>query len=152
MTTLQNNFKTVFLTDDDSDDCMFFSDALNELNSDAILTITNDGVELMDALDTTVPPPPYVIFLDLNMPRKNGFECLKEIRKSTKLMNIPVVVLSTNSNIDIVNQSYDFGANYYICKPKSFQLLKKSIALVLSFDVSKLNSKPSKDNFVLILN
>lgn len=152
MNSKNYNLKNIFLTDDDSDDCLFFSDALSEINTDVKLTITNDGVELMNVLDESVPPPPYVIFLDLNMPRKNGFECLQEIRKSPKLMDIPVVVLSTNSNSDIVEQSYKFGANYYICKPKSFSLLKKSIELVLSLDTNLLKKQPSKDQFVLSMN
>ena len=93
MNTITNNNLNIFLTDDDLDDCMFFSDTLKELNKNSVLTITNDGVALMDILDITVPPPPYVIFLNLNMPRKNGFECLKEIRQSTNLRNILVVFI-----------------------------------------------------------
>ncbi len=147
-----NKYKNIFLTDDDTDDCLFFSDALKEICNNAQLTVTNNGVELMDVLDVTVPPPPYVIFLDLNMPRKNGFECLEEIRSNPKLMDIPVVVLSTNSNTDNIEKSYNYGANFYICKPKSFNLLKKSIETVLSFDINLLQKKPSRDNFVLMMN
>lgn len=152
MKSIENYSLNIFLTDDDLDDCMFFSDALNEINKDFVLTITNDGVELMQTLGVKVPPPPYVIFLDLNMPKKNGFECLQEIRKSTRLKNIPIVVLSTSSNKDFVEQSYNFGANYYICKPKSFNLLKKAIEMILSLDTILLNTQPTKDKFVLITN
>lgn len=152
MNNLINNNLNIFLTDDDLDDCMFFSDALNELKINSILTVTSNGVELMDVLVTVVPPPPYVIFLDLNLPKKNGFECLKEIRDNKKLMNIPVVVLSTSSNRDFIEQSYKYGANYYICKPKSFSLLKKSIETVLSLDKKMLSTQPSIDKFVLTHN
>lgn len=152
MNNLINNNLNIFLTDDDLDDCMFFSDALNELKINSILTVTTDGVELMDVLVTVVPPPPYVIFLDLNLPKKNGFECLKEIRDNKKLMNIPIVVLSTSSNRDFIEQSYKYGANYYICKPKSFSLLKKSIETVLSLDKKMLSKQPSLDKFVLTHN
>lgn len=145
--------KKIFLTDDDADDCLMFSEALHEIYTDGEtqLTITSDGVKLMQALDETVPPPPEVIFLDLNMPRKNGFECLQEIRKNPKLQDIPVVIYSTSSNKDIVNRTYNEGANYYICKPQSYSLLKKTIAMVLSFDFHKLNQQPIREKFVIDL-
>lgn len=145
--------KNIFLTDDDTDDCMLFSEALQEIYSEkeARLTISNDGVKLMEVLDETVPPPPEVIFLDLNMPRKNGFECLTEIRQTPKLSSIPVVIFSTSSNNDIVDKSYQHGANYYICKPQSYSLLKKTIKYVLSFDGKKLSEQPGRDNFVINL-
>lgn len=152
MSKLINNNLNIFLTDDDSDDIMFFSDALKELKLNSVLTVTTDGVELMDALGTALPPPPYVIFLDLNMPKKNGFECLKEIRENEKLMNIPVVILSTSSNKDFIEQSYRYGANYYICKPKTFNLLKKSIETILSLDKKILSEQPPIDKFVLTSN
>ncbi len=141
----------IFLTDDDTDDCQLFSEIIQEINpvKDAKLTISNDGVALMKTLDETVPPPPEVIFLDLNMPRKNGFECLEEIRKTPKLMDIPVVIFSTSSSNDVVDRSYKFGANYYICKPQSYTQLKKTIAHVLSLGWEKLSGRPDRDNFVI---
>jgi CheY-like chemotaxis protein len=143
--------KNIFLTDDDTDDCMLFSEALQEIYSEqeARLTITNDGVKLMQVLYETVPPPPEVIFLDLNMPRKNGFECIEEIRKTPKLEGIPIVIFSTSSNNDIVDRTYHHGANYYVCKPRSYALLKKTIEYVLSFDVEKLRERPLRDKFVI---
>lgn len=145
--------KIIFLTDDDADDCLMFSEALHEIYADgeAQLTITNDGVKLMQELDESVPPSPEVIFLDLNMPRKNGFECLQEIRKNPKLKDIPVVIYSTSSNNDIVNLTYKEGANYYICKPQSYSLLKKTIATVLSFDLNELSQQPIREKFVIDL-
>src|SRR6187402_3499713 len=93
--------RNIILTDDDADDCSLFSEALREIYADISLTIINDGVSLMKKLDHTVPPPPEVIFLDLNMPLKNGLECLQEIRNTPKLSDIPVVIYSTSSNKDI---------------------------------------------------
>jgi CheY-like chemotaxis protein len=143
--------KNIFLTDDDDDDCLLFSEALSEIfpQDETNLIITNDGVKLMQALDETVPPSPQVIFLDLNMPRKNGFECLAEIRNDPKLKDIPVVIFSTSSNNDIVNQTYQQGANYYICKPQSYSVLKRTIEFVLSFDIGKLSQQPLRDHFVI---
>ncbi|MBA3682143.1 MAG: response regulator [Bacteroidetes bacterium] len=141
--------KNIFLADDDDDDCNIFEDALNELDFEAKPTISNDGVELLNTLQETVPPPPWVIFLDLNMPRKNGFESLKEIREIAKLKEIPVVILSTSSNIEVIDKTFNLGANYYICKPTSYPLLTKMIAKVLSLTHEKLSSRPSREEFVL---
>lgn len=127
--------KKIFLAEDDVDDRVFFEDALKGLNLQTELVISGDGEELMKALEETVPPKPYVIFLDLNMPRKNGFECLREIRESNKLKDIPVVVLSTSDHENIVESTYAMGANLYLRKPTSYLLLKKAIEMVLATDL-----------------
>jgi CheY-like chemotaxis protein len=142
--------KSIFLAEDDDDDCSIFQDALNDVKVETRLTITNDGVELLTYLDETVPPPPYVIFLDLNMPRKNGIDSLKEIRQTHKLKDIPVVILSTSSNSEMIDRTYSLGANYYICKPTSYRTLSKLIEKVLSLDPSSLQQQPSRNEFVLV--
>ena len=143
--------KNIFLTDDDADDCMLFSEALQEIfpDSEAKLTITSDGVKLMEALKNAIISTPEIIFLDLNMPRKNGFECIEEIRNTAKYKNIPIVIFSTSSNNDIVDRTYKHGANYYICKPQSYPLLKKTIEFVLSFDFKRLSQQPLREKFVI---
>jgi CheY-like chemotaxis protein len=142
--------KNIFLAEDDDDDCSIFQDALNDVKADVNLTITNDGVELLNYLDETVPPPPYVIFLDLNMPRKNGIESLKEIRQTNKLRDIPVVILSTSCNSEMIDRTYNLGANYYICKPPSYRVLSKLLEKVLSLDPSLLQQQPSRKEYVLV--
>jgi CheY-like chemotaxis protein len=141
--------KNIFLADDDADDRMFFQDALKQLSIPTQLTLATDGLELMSNLEKVVePPPPDIIFLDLNMPRKNGFQCLEEIRNSPKLRNIPIVIFSTSANDEAVNKTYQCGANYYICKPRSFELLVKSIELVLSLEMWQ-TPQPAKEKFLL---
>ena len=66
----------VYLADDDADDRLLFEEALMEISYDVILTTAKNGEQLMGILDQNTPPPPHLIFLDLNMPLKNGFECL----------------------------------------------------------------------------
>jgi len=141
--------KNIFLADDDPDDVMFFEDALTSLSVPTQLTIANDGVELMTTLDDTVPPPPDAIFLDLNMPLKTGIECLAEIRNDPKLKDIPVVIFSTSENTKIIDTTYSLGANYYVVKPRSFDMLKKAIQTILFFDSSKLHRQPPKENFLM---
>lgn len=134
--------KYIILTDDDTDDCELFQDALKEISIQTKLSILENGVELMATLEETVPPPPDVIFLDLNMPLKNGYEALIEIRNTPKLKNIPIVIFSTTASEDAVNKTYNQGANYYICKPSSFSLLVKVIETVLTLDIWQTPQTP----------
>jgi len=149
MTLNQTSSKRIFLADDDDDDCLMFRDALKELGIESHLVIASDGAELMSTLDDTVPPPPYVIFLDLNMPRKNGFDCLKEMRRTPKLKDIPVVIFSTSCAVEIIDKTYHEGANYYVCKPNSFVNLKKTIDNIFSLDINDLQTQPDRNQFVL---
>lgn len=135
--------KSIFLADDDADDCMLFEDALREVSTSTELITANDGVELINLMQTTVPPPPDVIFLDLNMPRKNGFECLEQIRNTKAWATIPVVIFSTTGQEEMIRKVYEQGANYFIRKPGSFPKLKQAIKQMLDMDWSKHNWKPA---------
>ena len=147
----QTKLNHIFLAEDDADDRSFFEDALKEIGIPTQLTLANDGLELMRNLETlTAHPPPNVIFLDLNMPFKNGLECLKEIRETPKLKEIPVVVFSTTDNENVVDKTYQLGANYYICKPRSFRLLVKAIETILTLEMWKA-PQPPKEKFVLVI-
>ena len=143
--------KKIFLAEDDADDRMFFEDVLKEVSVNTNLVIADDGVELMNVLGETVPPPPDIIFLDLNMPRKNGFECLKEIRDTAKLREIPVIIFSTSNNAQAIDKTYSLGANYYMQKPRSFALLKKAIETVLSTELENGCLQVPKEKFLLAI-
>jgi CheY-like chemotaxis protein len=131
---MKHELLRVFLADDDEDDCMLFEDALQDIDQKIELIISRDGVELMNTLQEKVPPPPHVLFLDLNMPRKNGFECLKEIKLHGEYKNIPIVVLSTSNENEHIQRTFEDGANLYARKPGNFLLLKKLIEHVLTID------------------
>jgi CheY-like chemotaxis protein len=143
--------KSIFLADDDADDRSFFADALKAVDKDAVLTTTTDGMELMSSLGeiVTEPPPPHLIFLDLNMPRKNGYECLKEIRGTTKLKDIPVVVFTTSESKNAIDVAYDLGANCYVCKPNSHERMMRTIETVLELDLWGQDRQLSKQKFVI---
>ena len=100
----------ILLADDDSDDCFFFKEALVGSPISTHLTTVPDGEHLMHLLLNKIDQLPDVLFLDLNMPRKNGFECLLEIKLISKLKLLPVVVLSTSFEKEVVNQLYQNGA------------------------------------------
>ena len=151
MNPTQNQPKKIFLAEDDADDRMFFEDVLKEVSVDTNLVMADDGVELMNVLGETVPPPPDMIFLDLNMPRKNGFECLKEIRETAKLREIPVIIFSTSDNAQAIDKTYSLGANFYMQKPRSFALLKKAIETILTKNMESGGTQVSKEKYLLAI-
>ena len=139
----------VYLADDDADDRLLFEEALMEVSEDVALTTAKNGEQLMTFLGNAVPAPPDLIFIDLNMPLKNGFECLDEIKQNEKYHDIPVVIFSTSCQKEAIDQVYNRGANYYICKPDSFQKLKTLLNRVLALDIRALHTRPSRDEFLL---
>lgn len=139
----------ILLADDDVDDCDFFKDALGELEIAASLTVVGDGVQLMNFLALEGKNFPSALFLDLNMPLKNGHECLLEIRAIDKLKFMPVIIYSTSFNTDVVNALYSSGATYYIRKPAEFKSIKDVIQKSINL-ISGLNgAQPAKENFVV---
>lgn len=142
----------LLLIDDDKDDCLFFKEALDELPVTAELTTVHNGEQLMDLLTEggeAVPADPLVLFLDLNMPRKNGFEVLSELKQDEKLKWLPVIIFSTYFEQEEINQLYDKGAHYYIRKPVEFSQLKKVIYQALTLITGNAMEQPPKDDFVL---
>jgi len=141
---------TLLLADDDSDDCIFFKDALDDLPVSVNLITVKDGVELMQTLSSNTLQLPDILFLDLNMPRKTGFECLSEIKENERLKHLPIVILSTSLDMKVVNSLHDMGAHYYIRKPGEFKQLKKLIHEAILITSKKNTQRPAKENFILV--
>jgi len=136
--------------DDDTDDCIFFKEALAELRLPTNHTTVHDGEELMQYLENKTNELPHVLFLDLNMPRKNGSECLSEIKFNKRLNQLTIIIFSTSFEKEVVNQLYKNGAHYYIRKPSDFSQFKKLIQQAfMSLIAQKNRLQPSIDNFVL---
>ena len=119
---------TILLADDDEDDRMLGREALEESKLANDLHMVEDGEELLDYLyrrgrysDPATSPRPGLILLDLNMPRKDGREALKEIKADPELRQIPVVVLTTSKAEEDIFLTYDLGVNSFITKPVSFE-------------------------------
>ncbi|CAN5456041.1 response regulator [soil metagenome] len=119
---------TILLADDDEDDRLLTRDALAESHLLNPLDMVEDGEELMNYLHRRGPyaklsdkPQPGLILLDLNMPRKDGREALKEIKSDPQLRRIPVVVLTTSRSDEDIIRSYDLGVNSFITKPVTFE-------------------------------
>ncbi len=137
------------LADDDRDDRDFFKEVVDCLPLAIELTTAKDGVELLDLLSTKKRELPDVLFMDLNMPRKNGFECLAEIKSNAKLRQVPVVIFSTSSEVEKINQLYCNGAHFYICKPTEFTKLKNVVNQALSYIIPVDISPKDRENFEL---
>ena len=118
----------VVIADDDPEDRMLIDDAFEESRLANTLVFVEDGEELMDYLyrrngfsDPSVSPWPGLILLDLNMPRMDGREALKEIKSDPGLRKIPIVVMTTSKADEDIVRSYDLGVNSFITKPVSFE-------------------------------
>lgn len=118
----------ILLADDDEEDRMLAANALEESRVVNDLRFVEDGEELLDYLyhrgryaDADSSPTPGLILLDLNMPRKDGREALREIKNDRDLRRIPVVVLTTSKAEEDIYRTYDLGANSFITKPVSFE-------------------------------
>jgi CheY-like chemotaxis protein len=127
----------ILLADDDADDRQFFSEAIAELKMQHKLTLFPDGNELMEYLqlqDKEDVEIPHILFLDLNMPRKTGFDCLKEIRENPKYNNLSIAIYSTSSSEKDIEETFIGGANIYIRKPNDFTTLKKVMKEVINMN------------------
>lgn len=128
---MSNEQFNIVLADDDEGDRLLFTEALKDLKIKTVVNTVNDGVYLMEYLAKEDTALPLLLFLDLNMPRKNGLECLKEIRAIEKLRNIPVAIYSTSSTELDIERTFLNGANVYIKKPNDFASLKEVLHKVV---------------------
>lgn len=144
----QNSLRSIYLADDDQDDRELFVDALSEVDPSVVLTQAKDGVQLMEILSTIKEPLPEILFLDLNMPGKSGFECLEEIRKQGgSLKEINIIILSTSNDPEDIEKALSLGATFYAVKPNCFDLLKSFVKEVLQLD---WNMNRNSEKFRLI--
>jgi CheY-like chemotaxis protein len=131
---------TILMADDDPDDRMLAREALEENRLANDLCFVEDGEELMDYLhqrgkykEPADAPRPGLILLDLNMPRKDGREALKEIKADPHLRRIPVIVLTTSKAEEDILRTYDLGANSFIIKPVTFESLVKAMKAMTKY-------------------
>jgi CheY-like chemotaxis protein len=118
------------MVDDDEDDRLLVRDALADSGIEGDLRFVENGEELIDYLsrkgkfvETESAPRPALILLDLNMPRKDGREALREVKQNPEFCRIPVVVLTTSHADTDIGAVYELGANSFVCKPFQFEAL-----------------------------
>jgi len=128
--SVSQTIRTILLVDDDPDDQMLFSEALFAANAAVIYTSAVDGIDALEQLHPEAKILPDLIFMDVNMPRMDGISCLKEIRKSDNLREIPVVMYSTSSYYQ--KECIEYGALDYIEKPNDYMQLCNTLKNILN--------------------
>lgn len=143
---------TILMAEDDEEDRMLTKEAFEEVKLVNDLRFVKDGEELMDYLyqkggysNPGNAPRPGLILLDLNMPRKDGREALKEIKGDSKLRQIPIVVLTTSKSEEDIFRTYDLGVNSFITKPVSFISLVAIVKTLSEYWFEIVELTPKKD-------
>jgi CheY-like chemotaxis protein len=140
----------ILLADDDKDDRFFFEKALKTLSIKSKLESVIDGEKLIAYLAKNSSNLPDVLFLDLNMPRKNGSECLAEIKANKDLYDFPIIIYSTSLNDDIADILYRDGAYYYMRKCDISELVVQ-LEMILTRLADKKLKRPLRSKFILTL-
>ncbi|MFD2036706.1 response regulator [Belliella marina] len=139
----------ILLAEDDRDDQLFFKKALQNIPMKLRIATVNDGAELLEYLNTSVDPFPHILFLDINLPKKNGMECLKEIRKKEKLKELSIAMYSSSTDQRNIEEAFVCGANIYITKPSKLENLHKALVKVLTVNWQYLTSGMDRDTFLM---
>ncbi|MGJ8551067.1 response regulator [Winogradskyella wichelsiae] len=147
---MNKEYINIALADDDEDDRFFFTEAFEDLKIKNRVSTFKDGIELMEFLEKASLLPD-LLFLDLNMPKKSGIECLKEIKASSKFKEMIIAIYSTSSSEEDVENTFVLGANIYIKKPNDFEKLKKVLSEVVTTNWQYETSGLNKENFLLRL-
>lgn len=141
----------VLLADDDEDDRLFFSDAFEEIKIKTVVKTVIDGIELLKHLFSPDVKLPNVLFLDLNMPRKGGMECLKEIKGNERFKDMAIAIYSTSASEEDIEDAFVKGANVYIKKPNDFNKLKNILSEIITINWQYQTSGLNRENFLLSL-
>jgi CheY-like chemotaxis protein len=133
---VKNDMKlhSIIVADDDIDDRLFLEDVLREVAPTKSVSSVKDGQELLSLFTHFVPD---LLFLDLEMPRKNGLECLKEMRNNPVTQDLPVVVFSSTNREYNIDVAYEMGAHLFFSKPSSYEDLKQAVQAILALDWSQ---------------
>ena len=115
--------QTVHIADDDEDDRMLIKEALEEVNPNIKVIEAENGKELVENVKNSDDLSDTVIVVDMNMPKMNGVEAIKEIRSEPELAKLPAVMMSTSNNPDLMKKALDAGVDEFIVKPNSFKAL-----------------------------
>ena len=131
MTGTKLSIQSIILADDDEDDRFVFKDVIHEVNERVKVEIVSDGLQLMSLLKHFAPD---LLFLDLEMPYKNGLECLLEIRANPVLEQLPVIVFSSTTRPANIQTAYEMGAHLFLIKETSFHEYTSAIKAILNLN------------------
>lgn len=126
----------ILIIDDDDDDSDFLRDAIYQVNPSVNCTLVSNGIDAIQGLKSKTIPRPDLIFLDLNMPRMNGTQCLRELKNDPATEEIPVVIYTTSKSHDERVETLTLGAIQFITKPSSFRQLCKYVTDILAKELA----------------
>lgn len=126
------DFKRIILIDDDPDDQLFFRDALQMMHPEMFCEMASTCDEAFRQLEE--PPAPEYIFMDLNMPVMNGFDCLAQLKNQELYRNIPVIIFTTSKSPHDINRTRQLGASHFMTKPDDFNVLCKKLSKIIRAD------------------
>ncbi|MDJ1485265.1 response regulator [Cytophagaceae bacterium YF14B1] len=153
MSAKTNKSVTILIADDDEEDRMLLKDAFEESHLLNEIYFVDDGEELTDYLhrkgqykNPLLSPRPGMILLDLNMPKKDGREALREIKANPELKTIPIIVLTTSRAEEDIIRSYDLGVNSFITKPVTFKSLIEVVQMLGRYWLEIVELPDTKQN------
>ena len=139
---MTHKIKTILLVDDDHDDQLLFQEALSEADNSILFQSACNGVDALEKLNFAENDMPDLIFMDVNMPKMNGIDCLIEIKKSEKLKMLPVMMYSTSSFSQYQKECFDHGAIDYIVKPDDYGRLCDTLKNIINSEIPISSKKP----------
>ena len=139
----------IILADDDEDDHFFFEDVLAKFKFEKQIDVFEDGEKLLTYLLQQKEKLPDVLFLDYNIPRKNGLECLLEIKKHTILKDLPVIIYSTYLHDEVADTLYNQGAHFFVCKTDN-KSLEKILHKVFTLLITEKAARPDREAFIIL--
>lgn len=123
--------RIILLADDDRDDIEMFCEALEDIQENITCHCTANGREALNKMDE-VKEQPHIIFLDVNMPVMNGWQCLEVLKGDQRYRHIPVIMISTSSHQREIDRASELGALCYMTKPSSFEELKQILKVIIT--------------------
>ncbi len=142
-----NQLKKILLVDDDTDDSDLLKEVIEDMLPSCNVCVVSNGFDAIKKLDDFNPD---FVFLDINMPVKDGFECLENIREKKEFDHLPVAIYSTSGSKSQIQKAYDGLANMYIKKPGTFPAIKKIVAQVIHLNLNKyVPAPPAFNNFLI---
>jgi len=137
----------ILIADDDKEDALLLTEALQDVLPSCKCIHTIDGITALRCIKNDVTPD--IVFLDLNMPLKNGIHCLKDIHHLDLLPDTPIIIYSTSHNMKDIKVADEYGAAFYIVKPSSFNELNKIISRAVELLGRPSGERLKKSDFVL---
>jgi len=137
----------ILMADDDKDDFILLQEAAQKLGTPIEITYAPNWMEIWRQL---MKQAPDVIFLDLNMPVKDGFECLDSLRQERKYKKIPIIIYSTSTSKTDIDKAYSTGANYFIVKPNTMDEIARVLERVKGMTKEELSHVPPREHFLII--